>query len=266
MEAKIVNHREAVNLLDNSNFKDFIAQAGLDGVHGAVVYAGDRWVGNSLVTTTRVNNGVRFSSSNHYVGIRQVVKVQPGVPHAFAVKGTGGSIALRIYDKSSQVEVGSHTGETFNGIAIAQFTPSEEYVDVWFYPGFAGGGGESTLEWAALYEGEYTADNLPPYAPKGYVAELMECQRYFLTCSSVPFFRYAGGAGTEYFAGGMRFPVPMRIVPTVVAYSDVANVGLVTPSTITYDNASITAFWYESTSTVPQGTRAYMEFVASADL
>ena len=34
--------------------------------------------------------------------------------------------------------------------------------------------------WAALYEGEYTAANLPFYKPKGYAAELRECQRYFI--------------------------------------------------------------------------------------
>ena len=32
--------------------------------------------------------------------------------------------------------------------------------------------------WAALYEGAYTADTLPPYVPKGYAAELAECMRY----------------------------------------------------------------------------------------
>ena len=30
--------------------------------------------------------------------------------------------------------------------------------------------------WAALYEGSYTADTLPPYVPKGYAAELAQCR------------------------------------------------------------------------------------------
>lgn len=38
--------------------------------------------------------------------------------------------------------------------------------------------------WAALYEGVYTADTLPPYVPKGYAAELAECQRYYYTTGS----------------------------------------------------------------------------------
>ena len=36
-----------------------------------------------------------------------------------------------------------------------------------------------TIRWAALYEGEYTAETLPEYQPKGYGAELAECQRYY---------------------------------------------------------------------------------------
>ncbi|MGN0971461.1 MAG: hypothetical protein ACI4OY_05860, partial [Aristaeellaceae bacterium] len=39
--------------------------------------------------------------------------------------------------------------------------------------------GPGTYIWVALYEGSYTAEPLPPYVPKGYAAELAECQRYF---------------------------------------------------------------------------------------
>lgn len=35
------------------------------------------------------------------------------------------------------------------------------------------------LKWAALYEGTYTADNMPEYQYKGYAAEELECKRYF---------------------------------------------------------------------------------------
>lgn len=36
-----------------------------------------------------------------------------------------------------------------------------------------------TIAAAALYEGSYTDDTLPPYVPKGYAAELAECQQYY---------------------------------------------------------------------------------------
>lgn len=35
------------------------------------------------------------------------------------------------------------------------------------------------MQWIALYEGSYTAETLPAYQPKGYAAELAECQWYF---------------------------------------------------------------------------------------
>lgn len=40
-------------------------------------------------------------------------------------------------------------------------------------------------KYAALYEGEYTADTMPRYSPKGYGPELTECQRYYnrIVCS-----------------------------------------------------------------------------------
>lgn len=42
----------------------------------------------------------------------------------------------------------------------------------------------TTLRWAALYEGAYTAETLPPYLYKGYAAELAECQRYLFVPES----------------------------------------------------------------------------------
>ena len=49
------------------------------------------------------------------------------------------------------------------------------------------------VRWAALYEGEYTAENLPPYIPKGYGVELTECLRYFERVYDHIYFSAAGG-------------------------------------------------------------------------
>ena len=35
------------------------------------------------------------------------------------------------------------------------------------------------LYWAALYEGAYTPETLPPYSPKGYEAELDACHKHY---------------------------------------------------------------------------------------
>ena len=64
--------------------------------------------------------------------------------------------------------------------------------------------------WAALYEGSYTADTMPPYVPKGYAAELAECMRYYQK------FQMLTGTGAS--AAQRVFvvlPVAMRIMPTI---------------------------------------------------
>lgn len=70
-----------------------------------------------------------------------------------------------------------------------------------------------TIQRVALYEGSYTADTLPAYVPKGYAAELAECQRYYrqmsypvIPCGNNP-------AGTQVYG---FLPFRMRIAnPTV---------------------------------------------------
>lgn len=66
------------------------------------------------------------------------------------------------------------------------------------------------LVWAALYEGEYTAETLPEYQPKGYGAELAECKRYYQKFSRVGNFGFA-----ETYVCGFPFEVEFRTVPTV---------------------------------------------------
>lgn len=73
--------------------------------------------------------------------------------------------------------------------------------------------GTKTWRWAALYEGEYTLETLPPYVPKGFAAELMECQRYAVLLGGV--YRYHS---TQITASVIDFsinlPIQMRARPT----------------------------------------------------
>ena len=66
--------------------------------------------------------------------------------------------------------------------------------------------------WAALYEGAYTADALPPYVPKGYAAELLECMRYYRTLNVL--FGTDIGSVTRQL---INYTPPMRISPTASA-------------------------------------------------
>ena len=67
------------------------------------------------------------------------------------------------------------------------------------------------ITWAALYEGSYTADTLPAYQPKGYAAELAECQRYYRRSHTGMF---VGVAANSAQYNTVNFS-PMRIAPTI---------------------------------------------------
>ena len=75
-------------------------------------------------------------------------------------------------------------------------------------------GTEHKYVWAALYEGAYDASTLPPYAPKGYAAELAECQRYYLPLNN----QLLGSGYTFSDGAALLVPRKMRIdVPSFVS-------------------------------------------------
>ena len=77
--------------------------------------------------------------------------------------------------------------------SIATATISKANNNYYEYSIYNGSGSAIKVRWAALYEGEYTAANLPPYIPKGYGVELTECLRYFERVYDHIYFSAAGG-------------------------------------------------------------------------
>ena len=86
-------------------------------------------------------------------------------------------------------------------------------MNVYISPDTSKTGTAAVVRWAALYEGEYTAETLPPYVPKGYAAELAECLRYYrkIKSNNETFSGYATG-GVAYAFIPLQ---TMRIAPTV---------------------------------------------------
>ncbi|MGN1021623.1 MAG: hypothetical protein ACI4O7_14770 [Aristaeellaceae bacterium] len=80
----------------------------------------------------------------------------------------------------------------------------------WYLTIMPGGG---TIEWVAVYPGEFTADTLPPFRPKGYAAELAECMRYYQLTGYHLAKKYVSDSGAEGI--NVAWYVPMRITPTV---------------------------------------------------
>lgn len=113
-----------------------------------------------------------------------------------------------------------------NGVGTTSFG---DYNKVWCGPLDSGDGiyfrlnfinaGQAYI-WAALYEGSYTADTLPKYVPKGYAAELAECQRYFRILPKIMEAKVT--SSTAVMAEVALMP-PMRIAPTI-SITSVGNV------------------------------------------
>ena len=159
-----------VNLLDNSWFggryvdgvkEGLVCQAGLNGLHGTTKYPMDRWISG--------NADVAFADGY----------ITPGSPIAQRVD-VNRIDASKTYTAAICLDDGT--------IKCASGTPSSDFGSyglgvyasaisgrTWVIGVNAG----LNVRWAALYEGAYTTETLPPYVPKQYAVELAECQRYY---------------------------------------------------------------------------------------
>lgn len=213
------------NLLDNSDFVHPVAQAGVNGAHGATGYAVDRWMRTSGATVSQAADGLKIVSdkTSWTAGIQQRIEAKRFADvMTFAVRGVF-PVACRLF-----VYIGSGTtnfgtayfqGDAAERTLVLKLTKpdgltGDEVVNVYISPDTESTGTAAVVRWAALYEGEYTAETLPPYVPKGYAAELAECLRYYRKIK----------ADNETFAGycanGVSYcMIPlqtMRIKPSLV--------------------------------------------------
>lgn len=213
------------NLLDNSDFVHPVVQAGVNGAHGATGYAVDRWRRTSGATVSQVADGLKIVSdkTSWTAGIQQRIEAKRFADvMTFAVRGVF-PVACRLY-----VYIGSGTanfgepayfaGDAAERTLVLKLTKpdgltGDEVVNVYISPDTGSTGTAAVVRWAALYEGEYTAETLPPYVPKGYAAELAECLRYYRKIKGDT--QTFGGRTT----GGVAYAyIPlqaMRIAPTV---------------------------------------------------
>ena len=213
------------NLLDNSDFTHPIAQAGIGGLHGAAAYAVDRWVRTDGATVSADANGLKIVSdkTNWVAGIRQRIEAKRFADvMTLAVRGVF-PVACRLYAYigSGTVNFGTayFKGEAAERTLILKLTKPEgltgdEAVNLYISPDTGSTGTAAVVRWAALYEGEYTAETLPPYVPEGYAVELAECLRYYrkIKSNNETFSGYATGGVAYAF---IPLTQAMRIAPTV---------------------------------------------------
>lgn len=224
LEIAKYNFGQPYNLLDNSDFVHPVAQAGVNGAHGATGYAVDRWNRTSGATVSQAENGLKIVSdkTSWTAGIQQRIEAKRFADvMTFAVRGVF-PVACRLF-----VYIGSGTtnfgtayfqGDAAERTLVLKLTKpdgltGDEVVNVYISPDTGSTGTAAVVRWAAIYEGEYTAETLPPYVPKGYVAELAECLRYYrkIKANNETFAGYATG-GVAYAFIPLQ---AMRIAPSV---------------------------------------------------
>lgn len=167
----------ARNLLDNSDFTDPVNQRG--GTSGAITawtYFIDRWQATDAALTYSIGaDGIHLTAGEAWMAQNvQSSEAKAGRTYTFAVGLSDGTFTLC----TGALPAGETSWTEFAGgnddncyVRMAKITGA--VISCSFKPKKA-----VVATWAALYEGTYTADTLPPYVPKGYAAELAECMRY----------------------------------------------------------------------------------------
>ena len=221
--------RAAQNLLDNSDFRNPVNQLGQSSYSGTggKVHTIDRWHTWSASISVSVQSGylsITNSTDSIYQNIAQII-----AGHNLTDKAA----TIAVWDAAGNVYCASGVISTNNEIACNTptdfwFSAMLEDDNTIYFSIKPRGAKTAKIKAAALYEGAYDASTLPAYQPKGYAAELAECQRYYQIIpeqTSCAFSAYAQSG--KYFASSINFP-HMRITPTVSLKTDASgNIGVV---------------------------------------
>lgn len=199
------------NLLDNSDFRNPVNQRGMK-VYSYIdqyIYTIDRWAIYSEGAVVTVEGG--YISKTKTLG-QIIAGLDKNKTYTAAVCSKEGTVSV-------------YSGTITNGIG-------SYYDNVYCYSGEGDRTvfelptkGFTEVQWVALYEGEYTAETLPEYRPKGYGAELAECQRYYIPLTSECVLNgYLSNVGDTAW---LEIPTPstMRVKPTIVNKNN-GNIGV----------------------------------------
>lgn len=178
-----------VNLLDDSDFANPVNQRGQTTYTGSGACSIDRWYVGGANQRIDVASGsikaITTKGSSYATIAQNVANITryAGKTLTFAAYVRSNVVPrLIIYHGGTSFENAKGTSGDYNLIVCPLVVPNDiadgalsvriqsistkvdDYVEV---------------KWAALYEGSYTAETLPPYVPKGYAVELAACERYY---------------------------------------------------------------------------------------
>ena len=201
------------NLLDNSDFVHPINQRGETSKQASWVYWIDRWLADTEKTAAQLtSSGIHLPATTE-----KNLRILQRVPLARIKKGQSYTIAA--YDASGNALCvsGVFNGGTLTGDGLSggkRYLSLQDGDGSTYYYCILDAYADITVKCMALYEGEYTAETLPPYVPKGYAAELAECLRYYrkIKADAQTFAGYATSGNAYAF---IPLAQAMRIAPTV---------------------------------------------------
>lgn len=193
------------NLLDNSDFHDPVNQRGVASQNGGMWTPHiDRWMTYGAGTTFSVTEG-GISAENDGTatcGFCQRIsadKIVAGKTYTLAFYGSVTGTAYLSYGVNATSVIASSAKLTTGSEQIHVFTfTAEESTDDIYNVRIRTTAAAATMSvvWAALYEGSYTTETLPPYVPKGYANELLACKVYDTTGVDAD---TLGGKAPEYY-------------------------------------------------------------------
>ena len=159
------------NLLDNSDFRKPVNQQRASSYSGTTYIIDRWWMQTDTGTVSIGDDGLTFAAndSTSYKVMQYVEKLDSNKVHTFVIKDTSENVYLIHSVPNERYEVKT----SFGSIIVNMTNINDENRNTFSIS--LDSGTTITLAWAALYEGAYTADTLPPYVPKGYAAELAAC-------------------------------------------------------------------------------------------
>lgn len=197
----------ARNLLDNSDFTNPVNQRGQASYSVNNGMTIDRWSAGSSGT---------FSLNIGYSGLTVtfddksldwLLFVNQRFPKG--VLSSYKKYTLAAYYAGEGVRIGTLETERYGNDPYF-YTDSNDFDQVTFSIKE-----NETVVWAALYEGEYTAETIPEYQPKGYGAELVECQRYYRNFYRVTYRPYNVSSTVRYYRVPIVPSMRMGVAPTI---------------------------------------------------
>lgn len=223
IDTAIGNCSRVWNLLDNSDFRNPVNQRG-DTTYTAAAYTIDRWKASAAQPVTLTAEGIKLDGTNGAIVLEHRFASLPDGVYTAAVKANN-HVHVRQYQKNGTTYTKGYENAAYSGGYIQLLNNSYPALQV-----RANAGNVVTIEWAAVYPGAYTAETLPAYVPKGYAAELLECQRYYYKIPSSGFISYCGFAVSAInMRATVPTPVPMRATPSITV-STVSNINIFTES------------------------------------